>query len=653
MSLLAALASCTTLEPPELRSVSQGLVSSCPFPAPQNAIDSERELVIRRLGVVEDPCRTTWNPACPDTSRARWTFGHLMAVMSGATGATAEARAASPTATQFVASWLSAWLSDQTVGTQTVAKRDNIKQALLAHWMQDSGCATDADLATCQLDLRAAPFRLLAIVNRLDMSGFDYATGGNGTGELRFVFGLYNRGAATGPVIASEPGAIVKAEAILEYRFPPTNSPRDWAVKLHSLSHPTLQLLDVAPTGTNSTSFAEVLQQQITDPVTGPNARPGNPNNGSAIGQVRVVESAFDTKTGIAATWEFRQFMLPCTTGLCRLVQVSVPQTPPTSANPTNAFVAGRPQNAKEQAISDFIVANQDAISRSRHIVPDALLGGSSLFLTNSAANLWAYPSPVTTGSNTWNAMSRHNFAFGTCNGCHYFETANQLDVFHIKPRARGASAGLSTFLTGTDSVGSALDSADGATPTYYFQVPDPAGSTDEAGDPIYFLYNEPWRRACEIRRVLTGNPLAFATATGHGLDIDLLAPPTRAVRRLAFDTTIPASDPGTNLAPGVLHGYDFEGKAGGEVTIKMTGVTCGGPDTFVFLFGPRDANGAFGLTLASNDDAGGACTLDSQISSVRLPASGTYLIIATSFAQSGSGHYSLELTCDNGACAP
>src|SRR5262245_55546178 len=68
------------------------------------AVDPERELVIRDLHVVEDACRTTWTAAGCSTSLGAWTFGQLMATMSGNSDVT------SPAAQNFVKQWLQFWL---------------------------------------------------------------------------------------------------------------------------------------------------------------------------------------------------------------------------------------------------------------------------------------------------------------------------------------------------------------------------------------------------------------------------------------------------------------------------------------------------------------------------------------------------------------
>jgi hypothetical protein len=121
----------------------------------------------------------------------------------------------------------------------------------------------------------------------------------------------------------------------------------------------------------------------------------------------------------------------------------------------------------------------------------------------------------------------------------------------------------------------------------------------------------------------------------------------------LDYGTLVFQENPTTLMEAGDFHGYEFDGRAGGIVTISMTGSVCGTPDTVLDLFGPEDANGNRGSSLIENDDAlNPACFLDSQIKSFKLPVTGTYLVVATTFLQKGGGHYKLKMTCDNGACA-
>jgi len=121
----------------------------------------------------------------------------------------------------------------------------------------------------------------------------------------------------------------------------------------------------------------------------------------------------------------------------------------------------------------------------------------------------------------------------------------------------------------------------------------------------------------------------------------------------LDYGTVVFAENPTTLLEAGDFHGYEFDGRAGGVVTITMASATCGSPDTQLDLFGPEDANGDRGASLIENDDALlSPCLVDSQIKNFKLPVDGTYLVVATSLSQVGGGHYRLQLTCNNAACA-
>src|SRR3954466_1216289 len=110
VSLLALVtsASCGVQDHANSATTTQAVVTPCLYPAP--AINFENEMVIRQRQVVEDTCRTTWSPSCPDSIRGRWTFGYLMAAMSG-TPATAnpDLMVGTPQAKLFVGNWLKFW----------------------------------------------------------------------------------------------------------------------------------------------------------------------------------------------------------------------------------------------------------------------------------------------------------------------------------------------------------------------------------------------------------------------------------------------------------------------------------------------------------------------------------------------------------------
>ncbi|MEW6578912.1 MAG: PPC domain-containing protein [Chloroflexota bacterium] len=92
-----------------------------------------------------------------------------------------------------------------------------------------------------------------------------------------------------------------------------------------------------------------------------------------------------------------------------------------------------------------------------------------------------------------------------------------------------------------------------------------------------------------------------------------------------------------TITADSYFHIYDYEGTANEQITITMTGT--GGLDSYLGILDPSDE------VIAEDDDSAGG--LDAQIS-IRLPESGTYVIIATrSGIDEGTttGPYSLTLT--------
>lgn len=502
--LAAALVSCVESEQSvkdvPTSEAAQSVLATCASYAPFQGSDQivpEKELIVRDLSVVEDPCRTTWtnNGTCSTSNQGKWTFGWLMTAMSGSNNiASAQARS-------FVANWLVKWLTPQTVSPDPlpVAARSSAWTVLIKNWLINSGCtvptdtgnaATDATnrtnavLGCTNLNLQIAPFRLLAIVNRIDLDGRDYSGTTGAPGELRFVFGVIN----------PTSGMSTNSTAILEYQYPNTFPPSWWADRFHLLSSQAF-----------GTAFAASLQNNITNFVTEPGSFPGKPNSGSAIGQIRTNENAFDPRLSSARQWEFRQFALTCAGGAtCNLSQVPVSQTPQFALN-------------NSTTLTSYMISNQTQLSQSKHTVTPSMLAGSALSGPGLNALVWNTAPNGAGGYQLVNAANpsfsynvRHNMAFNTCTGCHYLETANQNQQFHIAPRAAGQMSALSGFLARS------LNS--GTSPTDYVQVEDPNPDSFDAinGIPFMFQYNEVWRRACEVRRVMANVQLPFTTPTGH-----------------------------------------------------------------------------------------------------------------------------------------
>ncbi len=87
---------------------------------------------------------------------------------------------------------------------------------------------------------------------------------------------------------------------------------------------------------------------------------------------------------------------------------------------------------------------------------------------------------------------------------------------------------------------------------------------------------------------------------------------------------------------------WTFEGRAGDSVTIAMTSADF---DTYLELYGPD------GQVVTTNDDGGQG--LNSLIDNFVLPADGTYTIVARSFANAGTGSYSLSLVTGGSSSVP
>jgi hypothetical protein len=334
------------------------------------SIRPRKELEIRDLSVVEDPVRTAPGGA--------WTFGHLMENM-------APSAAAAPA---MVEALLSTWLTDQSVGGFTVGARPAMQDQILGPFPRTASGA---------LDLSHAPFRLLAIANRIDLQ--DVSNGS--AGEGRFVFGILDQS-----------GNAMQMTMILEYNIPASSAQdvADLATAWHGLSS-----LPVP-----SEQYNAALQA-ITDRFTSRGAAPGRVN-GSAIGQVRTNDFF------ALGEWEFREFHLSPATNQLRPVPVAL--TPDRSLNNTTT-------------LADYINANEPAILAEKHTVPE-FFEGQPFQAGSMITDFFVWNAPGV------NPQARAKFAQNTCNGCHTSPLETNTFVFQIAPRQPGQEATLSPFLLGT-----------------------------------------------------------------------------------------------------------------------------------------------------------------------------------------------------------
>ena len=323
------------------------------------------ELLITDLSVVEDPARTTGNGA--------WTFGTLLREMNGGMDPSA-----------LVRTWLRTWEQPQFIQASFVPPRPSIRALVTNAWEARSGGVNQP------LDFNTAPFRLLAIVNRLDLR-----QEGVVAGEGRFVFGVLDPSGNPTPFTV-----------ILEYVLPGGNPEelQRWARDWHELGR----------VGVGNPGYNAKLQA-LTDRFTKAFVAPDR-FLGSAISQVRTNENALEFE------WELREFHL----GPTGLAPAAVALTP-------EFFLSGSPM------LSDYIQQNESDILAGTHTLPPLFNGQP--FQAGSALT----PFGFLFNAPGVNPEARHQFSVNTCNGCHAGET--QTFFLHVGPRSPGQPAFLSPFL--------------------------------------------------------------------------------------------------------------------------------------------------------------------------------------------------------------
>ncbi len=364
-------------------------------PSPVHEPVLDKELMITDLSVVNDA--RAQGPDGP------WSFGGLVKAMAGRSDPGA-----------FVFEWLKLWETSQTVNTFGVKPRTNIRSLIIEPWKMRDGKSGIAD-AQWTPNLANAPFRLLAIVDRLDLSASD-TTSVRHAGEGRFVFGVLN--AANDPLPFT---------VIFEYEQLAADRPalRSWAQEWHALGAQSF-----------GPAYNSALQA-ITDKFSGRDRAPAKPN-GSALNQIRTNEIALVLPNEVQRGWELREFQIVGG----QVQEVSTKQTPDNSFQ--NTATLAKFINDTEADILDrhFEVPVQFAGA--------AFLAGSSIAAPPANGFFWRAPG-VTRNE------ARHIVAFTSCNGCHHLETGTT-GFLHVANRQQAEKAELSGFLTGIENVPDPVD---------------------------------------------------------------------------------------------------------------------------------------------------------------------------------------------------
>ncbi|WP_242589020.1 hypothetical protein [Corallococcus macrosporus] len=428
------------------------LIDGCPAGPPSSQALWDKTLLLRSPQVVQDPTRT-WDPCTNQGTRGGvWTFGHLMRQMATNAGPNV-------TPDRFVLKWLSTWLNDQTINGDVVPqRRQEMFDQVIRPWALASG--GDAFLSNAggqwqvgiagELNLDIAPFRLLAIVNRIDLAGNTGGYGGTSTaGELRFVFGV------TQPQFWGVPGGseatcgLKPFTTIVEYGVP--------RVGCQQVIDYARQWADL---GTHSSFDAAYLSklETITQSVVLANKAPSK-GNGSALNQLRTNEIALAPPGG---KWELREFQLAdedpdagtttSSNGLLRPHTVALtpndathntqvdPDVNHTVLNTVLPGLTSSPTIVPSACTSSFTVPHK--------VNGNPFLGGHAQ--VNPPTHWEAF---AVDPSDAPQVCARKEFSGNTCNGCHFGDTAldgtNGNNAFMHISATSGIPAKPSKFLTG------------------------------------------------------------------------------------------------------------------------------------------------------------------------------------------------------------
>lgn len=340
-------------------------------------VDTFRELMIVHPSVIGD-ARASSSTAGP------WSFRFLAEQMAPLGVDPAD----------FVKRWLEEWKVRTQVNGFAVVPRTRI-QGIIDTWPKT---------AAGKLDLSRSPFRLMAIVNRMDLR-----SAAKPNGEGRFVFSVLTPPGPGGQFPRS-------FTVIFEFNLPADGGQTAgvWADRWHALG-----------TKKFGATYNDALQA-LTNAFAKRGSHPAGVN-GSSISQVRANEIDLDSP------WELREFHLDSASGM--LLQATTGNSPDVSfrdvAGPLTTWINDP--------------ANRSAILAQTHDLPARFLGGQS----QSDGIPWAFPDVE--------EPLRKAVATQTCNGCHNGEVEQIDGFYHISPSTPPGTAGqnnLSPFLKNVDLPG-------------------------------------------------------------------------------------------------------------------------------------------------------------------------------------------------------
>ncbi|HEX2163978.1 MAG TPA: hypothetical protein VHM02_08515, partial [Thermoanaerobaculia bacterium] len=429
----------------------------------------DRVLMIRDPGVVRDPQRT-WDPCTgagnPD---GVWTFKHLMTEMANQPQTGIDPAV-------FVEQWLRTWAQNPgpTINGTTVSTRAQILQ-LINDWKAGAK----------RLDLRRAPFRLLAVVSRVDLAtttgggGYSGSASGNflDAGELRFVFGvvLPPGFSSNGYFAVTEIGSgtpspyedlagdtrtcrALAFSVIFEYKVPKCDCEdvRGWAQRLVDLANyapgtlaynsrlaaltQSVVRANADPRRPNGNSLGQLRTNEISLPQTSPPLNPPNPPF--------VVIGGQQIPLPPDVRWEIREFQLT-QKPFSMLAETTTADTAADPFNFTPTFGNWILNNVRPAIVAQF----NGPIPQ----VPLFFQGGPFLGANPQVPDP-DVPNPTLQIEHHWDGVglnladlftneARHRASLAACNGCHRGETGTPF--VHVDPSSTVLPATISGFLSG------------------------------------------------------------------------------------------------------------------------------------------------------------------------------------------------------------
>lgn len=402
-------------------------------------------------------------PAVVDSARAAypgpWSFGHLL-----------EEAFTAEKAPEMVARWLEEWADGSSkVAGRFLPAREGLRELVIEPWQAADGYSAEDGVAW-HPDLANAPFQLLAIVNRMDLSvplvsfndpnsiprssaayygssrRFDLAGG-----EGRFIFAVTDREGR--PL---EPGVTL----ILEYGLDISGSRDrflDWAMAWHGLGthagHDDSYLADLeavtrAFTDRRAVNDRESEERPSTEPAVLKSLpiverlRRGVTATETQLMRIRTNDGAF------GETREFREFGWTVN-GLTPAPLAGTPREVFFRHGSTENRWLGRWLRIQRTEEVTAVVARDDP----ENLVPNAFALPSTVRVGSREVPVVAHVAPVPGNNQSyhWDGWGlgepelRRAFSMQTCCGCHCGDT--NTEFFHVAPREGGEAAPLSKFL--------------------------------------------------------------------------------------------------------------------------------------------------------------------------------------------------------------